>query len=83
MGKSHFKSRKTHFRIRKYIKVRKPHFKLPKALFKRVLERNCKNRNVLEFDVKKDGGIIFFGGGGELFDIILQCWFYRPFPHFC
>ena len=27
-----------------------------KALFKRGLERNCKNKNVLEFDVKKDGG---------------------------
>ena len=55
---------KFHFRIRKsstkfYIKVRKPHFKLRKALFKRGLERNCKNKNVLEFDVEKDGGVVF------------------------
>ena len=27
--------------------------------FQRGLERNGKNRNVLEFDVEKDGGIIF------------------------
>ena len=42
-----------------YIKVRKPHFQLQKALFKRGFERNFKNNNVLEFDVEKDGGIIF------------------------
>ena len=29
-----------------------------KALFKRGLERNYNNKNVLEFDVEKDGGII-------------------------
>ena len=50
---------KYHFRIRKsstkfHFKVRKPHFKLRKALFKRGLERNGKNKNVLEFDVEKD-----------------------------
>ena len=58
-------TQKYHFRIRKssakfYIKIRKPHFKLRKALFKRGLERNGKNRNVLEIDVEKDGGIIFW-----------------------
>ena len=42
-----------------HIKVRKHHFKLRKALFKMDLERNCKYKNVLEFDVEKDGGIIF------------------------
>ena len=41
-----------------HFKVRKPHFKLRKALFKRVLERNVKNKNVLEFDAENDGGII-------------------------
>ena len=35
-------------------KVRKPHFKLRKALFKRVLE----SKNVLEFDVEKM--VVFF-----------------------
>ena len=39
-----------------FSKVRKPHFKLRKALLKRGLERNCKNKNILEFDVE-DGGI--------------------------
>ena len=29
------------------------------ALFKRGLERKCKSKNVLEFDVEKNGGIIF------------------------
>ena len=48
---------KFNIRIRKsrtqfHIKVRKPHFKLQKALFKRGLERNCKSKNVLEFDVE-------------------------------
>ena len=56
---------KYYFRIRLsstkfHIKVRKPHFKLRKTLFKRGLERKCKNKNVLEFDVEKDGGIIFW-----------------------
>jgi hypothetical protein len=32
---------------------------LRNALFKRGLERNGKNKNGLEFDVEKDGGIIF------------------------
>jgi hypothetical protein len=32
----------------------KPHFKMRKALFKRGLERNCKNKNVLEFDEEKN-----------------------------
>ena len=55
---------KYYFRIRKnstkfLFKVRKPYFKLRKALFKRGLEKNGKNKNVLEFDVEKDGGIIF------------------------
>ena len=52
------------FKIRKssnkfHIKVGKPLSKLQTALFKRGSERNCKNKNVLEFDVEKDGGIIF------------------------
>ena len=56
--------RKFHFRIRKsstkfYIKVRKPHFQLQKALFKRSFERNCKAKNVLEYDLEKAGWIIF------------------------
>ena len=38
-----------------HFKERKPHIKLRKALFKWVLERNCKNKNVLELDVEKDG----------------------------
>ena len=29
------------------------------ALFKRGLERDCKSKNVLKFDVEKDVGIIF------------------------
>ena len=41
-----------------HIKVRKPNFKLQKALFKRGLERNCKSKNVLEFELEKDGRII-------------------------
>ena len=55
-GKFHFKIRKsrTKLHIKLHIKVRKPHFKLRKALFKIVLERNCKNKNVLEFDLEKD-----------------------------
>ena len=45
---------KFHFRIRKSstkfcFKVKKPHFKLRKALFKKVLETNCKTKNYLEF----------------------------------
>ena len=36
-----------------HLKVRKPYFKLRKALFKRGLEKNGKIRNVLEFDVEK------------------------------
>ena len=44
---------KFHFRIRKsstkfHIKVRKP-----KSLFEKGLERYCKSKNVLEFDVEK------------------------------
>ena len=55
---------KVPFQIRKssnkfHIKIRKPNSKLRTALFKRVLERSCKRKNVLEFDVEKDGGIIF------------------------
>ena len=41
------------------LKVRKPHFKLRKAIFKRRLERNFKIKNALEFDVEKDGWVIF------------------------
>ena len=56
---------KFHFRITKsstkfHFKVRKPYFKLWKALFKWGLEIYVKNKNVLEFDVEKDSGIIFF-----------------------
>ena len=36
-----------------------PHFKLRKALFKRGLERNSKNKNVLEIDGEKLDGIFF------------------------
>ena len=43
-----------------HIKVRISHFKLRKALSKKGLERNSKNKNVLEFDVVKDGGVIIF-----------------------
>ena len=56
--------RKFHFSIRKdstkfHIEVRKPHFKLRKALFEKGLDRNCKYKKcVLEFDVEKDGRII-------------------------
>ena len=56
---------KFHFRIRKsntfLIKVRKLPFKLRKALSnsKRGLERYCKNKNVLKFDVEKYGWCIF------------------------
>ena len=42
-----------------HIKIRKPHFKLRKALFKRGLERNGKNKKFLEFDVEKEGKIFF------------------------
>ena len=41
-----------------YIRIRKPHFKLRKAFYKKSLERNGKNKNVLELDVAKNGGII-------------------------
>ena len=60
--------------IKFHIKVRKPHFKLQKVLFKRGLERNCTNKNVLEFDVEKDTFFfmkknlqkkISFSGGSE------------------
>ena len=56
---------KLHFRIRKSstkfnLEVRKHHIKLRKALIKKGLEKNGKNKNVFEFDVKKDGGIIFY-----------------------
>ena len=56
-GKFHFRRRKSSTKF--YIKVRKPHFQLQKALFKRDFERNFKNKNVLEYDVEKDGGFIF------------------------
>ena len=36
------------------------HFKLRKELFKRDLERNGKSKNILEIDVEKDDGIIFW-----------------------
>ena len=39
--------------------IKKTPFKLLKEIFKRSLERNGKNKNILEFDVEKDGGIIF------------------------
>ena len=52
-GKIHLIIRKSSTKF--HIKVRKPHFKLRKVLFKRGL----KSKNVLEFDVEKDGGIIF------------------------
>ena len=42
-----------------HVKIRKPYFNLRKELFIRSLERNGKNKNDLEFDVEKDGGIIF------------------------
>ena len=34
-------------------KSKETHFKLRKALFKNVLERNCENKNVLEIYVEK------------------------------
>ena len=36
-----------------------PAFERERVIFKRGLERNCKSKNVLEFDVIKDDGIIF------------------------
>ena len=36
------------------------HFKVRKPHFKRGLERNVKNKKVLEFNIDKDGGMIFF-----------------------
>ena len=51
MQKVLFHKRKS--RTKFHFRVRKPQFKLRKALFKRDLE------NVLEFDVEKDGEIIF------------------------
>ena len=50
---------KVAFQNKLHIKVRKPNFKLRKALFKRGLERNCKNKDVLEFDVEKNDRIFF------------------------
>ena len=52
-----FESGMYHFRMRKsrtnfHIKVRKPHFKLQKALFKKGLEK-IKTKNVLELDDEK------------------------------
>ena len=46
--------------IEKYhFKIRKHYFKLRNAIFKRGLERNRNiTKNVLEFEVEKDGGII-------------------------
>ena len=52
-GKFHFRIRKCSTKFHIKLKVTKPHFKLRKALFKRGLERNCENKNVLEFDVEK------------------------------
>ena len=53
-----------HFRIwisstKFHFKVWKPHFILRKALFKKGLERNGKNKNFLEFDVETGGGFFF------------------------
>ena len=42
-----------------HFKVRKSYFKLRKAPFKRGLKWKDKNKNVLELDVEKDGGIFF------------------------
>ena len=50
------------------------HLKLRKALFKKGLEGNCKNQNVLVFDVEKDIGIIFGEKNGLNKDY--------PFKHF-
>ena len=49
-GKYHFIIRKSSNKF--HIKIRKPHFKLRKALLKRGLERNGKNKNVLEIDIE-------------------------------
>ena len=35
-----------------------PAFEMQKRLFKRGLERNCKSKSVLEFDIGKDVGIV-------------------------
>ena len=40
-------------------KVRKSHLKQRKVLFKRGLERYCRSKNALEFDVEKDGKIVY------------------------
>ena len=40
--------------------MRKLHFKLRKVLFKKCLERNGKNKNVLEFGVEKREWDFFF-----------------------
>ena len=53
-----FTSRKSKFSTKFNIKVRKPHFKLRKALFKRDLERNYKSKNVLEIDIEKMKGLL-------------------------
>ena len=52
------------FRIRKsstkfHIKVKKSHFKLRKSLFKKGLERNCKSKYVLKFDIEIDSWNFF------------------------
>ena len=57
-GKFDFGIRKSSTKF--HFKVRKHHTKLRKALFKRGLERNGKNKNVLEFDVEKDDIFKFF-----------------------
>ena len=43
-----------------HIKIRKPHFKLQKVLFKRGLERYGVNKIVLEFDVERDDELFFY-----------------------
>ena len=48
-----------HFRIRKFstkfhIKVRNPHFKLRKAIFKRGLEKNCKKKFLEKEDLMQN-----------------------------
>ena len=40
-----------------HIKLRKPHYKLRKSLFKRGLKRNFKSKNVSEFDVENIIGL--------------------------
>ena len=57
MRKVPFQKRKSSNKF--HFKVRRPHFKLQKALFKRGLERTCKNKNVLEFDVENMEGLFF------------------------